>query len=308
VKPSRSQQAAAGLIVLLVVVATLAGGIVLGLADRTVPSAGQPPVVITARPTSTLPLPPTSIPGSPETPSASPKPPTPTVGVLPPTATPALPAASATPIKPTVCGPPSGWVTYQVQAGENLFRIGLRYGKSVAQMMSANCLSDERIYAGQRLYVPPVSPIPPTSPPPTSPPAAQPTSPPPTSPPAAQPTSPPPTVSASQCSDPNSVITSPRSGAALAGTIRLSGTANVRDFDHYVLDIRPDGSDTFYTFVTSRALVVNGLLGELNTGTYEPGQYWLRLLVYDTAGKFLEPCSVPVTITHEQDTSGDDPG
>jgi LysM repeat protein len=308
VKPSRSQQAAAGLVVLLIVIATLAGGIVLGLADQTVPSASQPPVVITAGPTSTLPLPPTSIPGPSETSSASPKPPTPTVGVLPPTATPALPVASATPIKPTACGPPSGWVTYQVQAGENLFRIGLRYGKSVAQMMSANCLSSDRIYAGQSIYVPPVSPIPPTSPP-----AAQPTSPPPTSPPAAQPTSPPPTsppptVPASQCSDPNSVITSPRSGATLTGTIRLSGTANVRDFDHYVLDIRPDGSDTFYTFVTSRALVVNGFLGELNTSAYEPGQYWLRLLVYDTAGNFLEPCSVPVTITHELDTSGDPPG
>lgn len=112
-----------------------------------------------------------------------------------PTTTPA-PTLEATP-----CGPPAGWVTYIVQAGENLYRISLRHNSSVALMMQANCLSSPYVYAGQRLFVPfhaPTStPLPePTStdaPPPTDEPPPPPpvdTPPPPTETPAATPTAP----------------------------------------------------------------------------------------------------------------------
>ena len=42
-----------------------------------------------------------------------------------------------------------------VQAGENLFRIALRYGTTVQAIASANGIYDpNRIYVGQRLYIP----------------------------------------------------------------------------------------------------------------------------------------------------------
>ena len=41
-----------------------------------------------------------------------------------------------------------------VQPGENLFRIGLRYGVSVAQLQAANQLSSINIFVGQRLPIP----------------------------------------------------------------------------------------------------------------------------------------------------------
>ncbi len=48
-----------------------------------------------------------------------------------------------------------GIVTYVVSPGENLYRIGLRYGVSVQTLMQANGLNNPRsLYAGQRLRIP----------------------------------------------------------------------------------------------------------------------------------------------------------
>jgi LysM repeat protein len=44
--------------------------------------------------------------------------------------------------------------THVVQPGENLFRIGLRYGITVDQLMRANGLTSIYIYAGQTLVIP----------------------------------------------------------------------------------------------------------------------------------------------------------
>jgi len=41
-----------------------------------------------------------------------------------------------------------------VQPGENLFRIGLRYGVTVNDLMRANGLTSIYIYAGQKLVIP----------------------------------------------------------------------------------------------------------------------------------------------------------
>jgi LysM repeat protein len=41
-----------------------------------------------------------------------------------------------------------------VQRGENLYRIGLKYGVTVQALQAANNLSGTRIYAGQRLIIP----------------------------------------------------------------------------------------------------------------------------------------------------------
>ena len=72
---------------------------------------------------------------------------------------PALPTATTIP-----CGVvPFGWIQYTVQPGDNLYQISLRYGVTVAQLDSANCLrGNTNIFAGQKLWVPNV-PIVPTS-------------------------------------------------------------------------------------------------------------------------------------------------
>src|SRR5574339_371874 len=62
------------------------------------------------------------------------------------------------------------WPTYRIRPGDWLSSIAAATGSSVRELMAANCLVNDRIYAGQLLYVPrlPASPVPPTpSPTPT---------------------------------------------------------------------------------------------------------------------------------------------
>lgn len=74
----------------------------------------------------------------------------------------AVPAASptltatvlVTQAVPTSCGPPVGWVIYMVQPGDTLFAIASQTGSSVDALIRANCLTSDRINAGQGLYVP----------------------------------------------------------------------------------------------------------------------------------------------------------
>lgn len=55
-----------------------------------------------------------------------------------------------------VLGAPSesGSVVHVVRAGENLFRISLRYGTTVKAIMQVNRLTSTTIYVGQRLVIP----------------------------------------------------------------------------------------------------------------------------------------------------------
>ena len=56
------------------------------------------------------------------------------------------------------CGAPIGWIFYTVQAGDNLYQIGLKYRVTVAELQLANCMgSSTQIKVGQKLYVPNVA-------------------------------------------------------------------------------------------------------------------------------------------------------
>ena len=46
------------------------------------------------------------------------------------------------------------WPTYYVQPGDRLFWLALNTDSSVRELMAANCLANDWIYIGQRLYVP----------------------------------------------------------------------------------------------------------------------------------------------------------
>ena len=50
--------------------------------------------------------------------------------------------------------PPQQQTVHVVQAGENLFRIALRYGTTVEALQAANNLAGTSIYVGQRLVIP----------------------------------------------------------------------------------------------------------------------------------------------------------
>ncbi len=164
-----------------------------------------------------------------------------------------------------------------MQPGENLFRIGLRYGVSVAELRLANCLSGDTIYAGQRIYVPYALPTePPVQPwiwPSTG---------------GSCPASP-------QCRNPQVMITSPRPGQVLSGPFQVFGTANIENFGRYKLEYRVDGRPDYITIREYYEPVENGLLGEIDPRPIGSGVYWIRLVVVDQLnGVPLEPCAIRV--------------
>jgi len=110
-------------------------------------------------------------------------------------------------------------------------------------------------------------------------------------------------VGGANCLNPQATITSPIPGAILAGEIEVSGTANVDNFAFYVVEISTLG-DNWLTVLTSQPdadgkilPVVNGVLGQWNTALQAPGDYALRLVVYNSSGDFSPPCTIPITIT-----------
>jgi len=54
----------------------------------------------------------------------------------------------------TPCGPFPGWVIYIIRPGDTLFSLSIYFHVSVDALMLANCLTSDKIYAGDRLYVP----------------------------------------------------------------------------------------------------------------------------------------------------------
>jgi LysM repeat protein len=64
------------------------------------------------------------------------------------------PSSTSTPVAPT-CGPPTGWVQYTVVSGDNLYRLGIAFGVSVADLQWANCMGSSTIIrVGSKLWVP----------------------------------------------------------------------------------------------------------------------------------------------------------
>jgi len=281
VKPTPLQQALAGVAVLFVVAATLVGGVLLALSDNpdmAAQRATNTPFTIASQtwsppPTKTA----TPVPSEPaDNPTGTPVPP---ATNLPPTNT-SQPAASS-------CQIASGWVPYTVQAGETLYKIGLRYGVTVDTLQNGNCMSTTALSVGDVIYVPPAAPVSPTKTPVLSVPQATITPGP----------SPTPSMSDGICTNPSSTITSPGVYEVLTGVVQIRGSATHADFSFYKLEVRQEGYSTsadFATFFTSETPVVNGVLGELDTRKFSNGEYWLRLVVVDNTSNYPERCSILV--------------
>jgi hypothetical protein len=109
-------------------------------------------------------------------------------------------------------------------------------------------------------------------------------------------------VGGSGCLYPPATITSPIPGAILAGVVEIRGTANIDNFAFYVIEVSTLG-DNWLTVITSPTdengdpkPVVDDILGTWNTALIDPGDYGLRLIVYDSAGNHPLACTIPITI------------
>lgn len=291
-KPGLPQQALAGIIVVIAVVATLIGGLILALGETsqseavratatpyripTLASTGEEDSstqVVTATPDVTV----ISIPTS-------------TLDSERDTPTPTTRGRTPTP-DDVVCDIPEGWVAYTVQPGDSLYSIAIKYGETSDSILEGNCLGNRTVKEGEVIYLPPVTPRPSSDSVPSSVPTKTHT-PSPTSSPGPTGTQ---TATDGACTNLDSVITSPTVGAILTGVVEFVGSAKVPKFDYYKLEIRQEGYSTaedYVTFFTGEQQVNNEVLAELNTLAFPNGEYWVRLVVVNDTGNYPERCAI----------------
>ena len=92
------------------------------------------------------------------------------------------------------------------------------------------------------------------------------------------------------------IITSPKAGAEVKGTVELKGTVNIPNFGFYKYEIAPQGSDTWATISAGREVIIDNTIGRWDTSALTPGDYQLRLVVTDNQGQSLPACIIPVRI------------
>lgn len=87
-------------------------------------------------------------------------------------------------------------------------------------------------------------------------------------------------------------ITEPANGSKVEGLVIIEGTADVPDFGFYKFEVTPLGTEQWVTILAGRTPVRNGELGRWDTTSLLPSDYALRLVVTNTGGVALSPCTV----------------
>jgi len=170
----------------------------------------------------------------------------------------------------SACPPPPGWTAYTVLPGDTVFRLATNAGATVADVRGANCLADaDLIFVGQTLYLP-----------------AEPN----------ETATPAPLLSVIGCLDARSQISEPAIGTVLDGRFEVRGTADVTDFSHYRIEIRAESDDIYTPIYRSAVPVTDGLLAAFDSGRFDSGLYYLRLVVVDQRGGIVQPCAIPVFV------------
>ncbi len=95
------------------------------------------------------------------------------------------------------------------------------------------------------------------------------------------------------------MITSPKSGEEVNGTVKITGTANVPNFAFYKYEVTAMGSQNWATIAAKQDPVNDGDLGEWNTLPFTNGDYFLRLVIVDNVGTSLEPCVIAVRVLNQ---------
>jgi hypothetical protein len=93
--------------------------------------------------------------------------------------------------------------------------------------------------------------------------------------------------------------TNPVDGETISGTVSLEGTVNVDDLGYYKYEYALAGSESWVTIAAGSTKVVEGSLGGAWDTTADdiiPGDYQLRLVVYDHQNNVFPECMIQVTI------------
>lgn len=103
----------------------------------------------------------------------------------------------------------------------------------------------------------------------------------------------------SGCQPEKIMITAPKSGEIINGTVMLTGTASVSNFGFYKYEFAPLGTTNWATISAGNKTVKSGDLGPWDTTALANGDYYLQLVIIDNVGKTLEPCVIAVRVLNQ---------
>jgi len=95
------------------------------------------------------------------------------------------------------------------------------------------------------------------------------------------------------------MITTPKPGVEVNGTVTITGTADTTNFGFYKYEVAPMGTQSWATIAAKRDRVKNAELGEWNTVSLTNGYYFLRLVITDNVGASLDPCVIAVRVANQ---------
>jgi hypothetical protein len=99
------------------------------------------------------------------------------------------------------------------------------------------------------------------------------------------------------CLNPAATISSPVSGAELRGRVEIVGTADIPSFAFYKIEMRSADPDSTWKAITAGTETRAGeVLGIWDVSLVDAGQYFLQLVVTDTAVNAPLPCAIEVAV------------
>jgi len=92
------------------------------------------------------------------------------------------------------------------------------------------------------------------------------------------------------------MISSPEEGETVQDIVEIQGTADIPDFGFYKFEISRMEAQSWLTIQAQDEVKRETELGFWDTTQIEPGQYKLRLVVFDNLGTQRDPCVVSVYV------------
>ncbi len=106
-------------------------------------------------------------------------------------------------------------------------------------------------------------------------------------------------IGMSGCVPEEIMLTSPKPGEEIKGTVTLTGTADIPNFGFYKYEFATAGTDTWTTISAGTKPVQDDELGQWDTTARPNGDYFLQLVIIDNVGQTLEPCVIAVRVANQ---------
>jgi len=103
----------------------------------------------------------------------------------------------------------------------------------------------------------------------------------------------------SGCDPEQIMLTAPKPGEEISGTITLTGTANIPNFGFYKYEFSQLSTSNWTTISAGAEVVIDGELGRWDTTSTANGDYFLQLVILDNVGQTLEPCVIAVRVNNQ---------